>query len=103
VLIGASCHALVSLASPVGEGQAARDLRASVARMARRLALLLALLLPGCGPDGDLLRALGDTVLPDETPPVTREQAEALPYASAVVRLGARRPAFVVLHSARGR
>jgi hypothetical protein len=70
--------------------------------MARRLALLLALLLPGCGAGGDLLRALGDTVLPDETPPVTREQAEALPYASAVVRLGARRPAFVVLHSAQG-
>ncbi|WP_333671461.1 YjbF family lipoprotein [Elioraea tepidiphila] len=68
----------------------------------RGFALVLALTLTGCGTGGELLRALGDTVLPDENPPVTREQAEALPYASAVVRLGARRPAFVVLHSAQG-
>jgi hypothetical protein len=70
--------------------------------MAARLVLLIALLLPGCGTGGEVLRALGDAVMPDDTPPVTREQAEALPYASAVVRLGARRPAFVVLHSAQG-
>jgi hypothetical protein len=69
----------------------------------RRFALLLPLVLAGCGTmGGELFRAIGETVMPDGTPPVTREQAEALPYASALVRLGARRPAFAVLHSAQG-
>lgn len=67
----------------------------------RRFALLLPLLAAGCGSGGSgLVDALAETILPDDTPPVTRERAEAVPYASAVVRLGSRRPAFLVLHSA---
>ncbi|MFQ3622727.1 MAG: YjbF family lipoprotein [Acetobacteraceae bacterium] len=66
--------------------------------------LLLTVLLAGCGDSrGEgLARALADTVVPDRTPPVTRAEAESLPFASALVTLGGRRPAFVVLHSSQG-
>lgn len=66
----------------------------------RRSALVLLLLAAGCGARGSGLGdVLAETILPDGTPPVTRERAEAVPHASAVARLGSRRPAFLVLHS----
>lgn len=66
-----------------------------------RFALLVPLLAAGCGSGGSgVANALIETVMPDGTPPVTRERAEAMPYASAMARLGRGRPAFLVLHSA---
>ncbi|MCS6854370.1 MAG: YjbF family lipoprotein, partial [Elioraea sp.] len=68
------------------------------------LSLALAVLLAGCGdtPGGAVVEALAESVAPDRTPPVTRAEAMALPFASALVTLGGRRPAFVVLHSTQG-
>jgi len=68
------------------------------------LALVSALTLAGCGetPGGAWVEALAETVAPDRTPPVSRAEAAALPFASALVTAGGRRPAFVVLHSTQG-
>ena len=67
----------------------------------RRFVLLLPLALAACGSSGGLFRAVSHAVAPDDdAPPVTRTQAEAVPYASAFVRLGSGRRAFLVLHSA---
>lgn len=66
--------------------------------------LALAVTLSACGdtPGGAVIEVLSETVAPDRTPPVSRAEAMALPYASALVTLGGRRPAFVVLHSTQG-
>ena len=64
----------------------------------------LALIVAACGdtPGGAVVEALTEAVAPDRAPPINRAEAMALPYASALVTLGNRRPAFVVLHSSQG-
>ncbi len=66
--------------------------------------LTIAVILAACGdtPGGAVVEALTETVAPDRAPPISRAEALALPYASALVTLGNRQPAFVVLHSSQG-
>jgi hypothetical protein len=66
------------------------------------LLLLLATMLPGCG-DSAVGRAGGAALSlarPNTAPPITREEADASPFASILVRVGGGAPAWVVLYGA---
>lgn len=67
----------------------------------RRFALVFLLALAACGdsPIGRSAVAIGDTLLAGDRPPVTREAADASPFAAILVKADGGRSAYVVLHS----